>query len=473
MKQIFKALTLASLIILLSTCDAPQKEETEAFEFTAYLDNIIQDWEGQSEFIEEYKKLTGINLNIIQPPHQQYMEKLLVSFTESDSPQLCEILPEYLSLMIARGIPIALNTFIEESQYVKEFPDAMLNALKDKEGTIYGFPARDGGGCVTYIRKDWLDRLGLETPETWEEFYEVLQAFTYEDPDGNGIDDTRGYTDVTSGSEDWYNRAVMLDARVEIYFKDGEWVDGFTEAAMIPALKRLRQIYQEGLADTNIPTNTTFTARNRFISGDVGVITYWGNHWARNLLERTRAVSGPQVEIVAIPPLEQGYYIKRVAPLLVITANAEDPQRIFTHFIDRQYDQGEIQTLFTYGVQGYHWDYENGKIRFMTNENDPYKAPFTKAFVPPMAVINNWNQPMPRDEVIEPVLTLLNENSIQQKLKIGGEYFSKYYLEIEKVLKPEIISRIILGELGIEEGLILYEKRAEELYINRILAELN
>jgi len=68
MKQIFKALTLASLIILLSTCDAPKKEETEAFEFTAYLDNIIQDWEGQSEFIEEYKKLTGINLNIIQPP---------------------------------------------------------------------------------------------------------------------------------------------------------------------------------------------------------------------------------------------------------------------------------------------------------------------------------------------------------------------------------------------------------------------
>ena len=143
----------------------------------------------------------------------------------------------------------------------------------------------------------------------------------------------------------------------------------------------------------------------------MGIITYWGNHWARNLLERTRAVSGNQVEIAAIPPLDQGYYIKRIAPLLLITRQSEDPQRIFNHFIDRQFDKSDIQTLFTYGVQGYHWEYDEGKVHFLTNENDPYKAPFTKAFVPPLAVINSWDQPMAHDEIIEPVLKMLNENS--------------------------------------------------------------
>ena len=61
----------------------------------------------------------------------------------------------------------------------------------------------------------------------------------------------------------------------------------------------------------------------------------------------------------------------------------------------------------------------------------------------------------------------------QQKIKFGGEYFNKYFLEIERVLKPEIISRIIHGELSVEEGLELYKIRAGELYLNRILAELN
>ncbi len=43
-----------------------------------------------------------------------------------------------------------------------------------------------------FIRKDWLDNLGLELPETMEDFKQVALAFTQNDPDGNGKDDTYG-----------------------------------------------------------------------------------------------------------------------------------------------------------------------------------------------------------------------------------------------------------------------------------------
>lgn len=43
------------------------------------------------------------------------------------------------------------------------------------------------------IRKDWLDRLGLEIPKTTDDLAKVLYAFTYNDPDGNGKNDTYGY----------------------------------------------------------------------------------------------------------------------------------------------------------------------------------------------------------------------------------------------------------------------------------------
>jgi putative aldouronate transport system substrate-binding protein len=43
------------------------------------------------------------------------------------------------------------------------------------------------------IRKDWLDKLGLRVPVTLDDYLEVMKAFAFRDPDGNGRDDTYGY----------------------------------------------------------------------------------------------------------------------------------------------------------------------------------------------------------------------------------------------------------------------------------------
>ncbi len=43
------------------------------------------------------------------------------------------------------------------------------------------------------IRKDWLDKLGLKVPATTDELMEVMKAFTFKDPDGNGKNDTYGF----------------------------------------------------------------------------------------------------------------------------------------------------------------------------------------------------------------------------------------------------------------------------------------
>lgn len=49
------------------------------------------------------------------------------------------------------------------------------------------------------IRQDWLENLGLEMPTSLDELYDVLYAFTYNDPDGNGVDDTYGITSAGGG----------------------------------------------------------------------------------------------------------------------------------------------------------------------------------------------------------------------------------------------------------------------------------
>jgi len=54
-------------------------------------------------------------------------------------------------------------------------------------GEYEGTPA--GSPLAMSIRKDWLDKVGLELPKTADEFYEALKAFQDQDVNGNGIKD--------------------------------------------------------------------------------------------------------------------------------------------------------------------------------------------------------------------------------------------------------------------------------------------
>ena len=63
------------------------------------------------------------------------------------------------------------------------------------DGRMYGIPQMGNSYDsvpVMFIRQDWLDNLGLEIPETMDELKTVAHAFTYDDPDQNGADDTYG-----------------------------------------------------------------------------------------------------------------------------------------------------------------------------------------------------------------------------------------------------------------------------------------
>lgn len=51
-----------------------------------------------------------------------------------------------------------------------------------------------------FIRKDWLDKLHLKEPKTLDDFFNVAKAFTYNDPDGDGKNDTYGFAATTDVS---------------------------------------------------------------------------------------------------------------------------------------------------------------------------------------------------------------------------------------------------------------------------------
>ncbi|AEC01300.1 extracellular solute-binding protein [Parasphaerochaeta coccoides] len=73
--------------------------------------------------------------------------------------------------------------------------DSASIAFTTVSGKSYGFasPGSISKNEGLLIRKDWLDKLGLAIPKTTEDLAKVLHAFTYNDPDGNGRNDTYGF----------------------------------------------------------------------------------------------------------------------------------------------------------------------------------------------------------------------------------------------------------------------------------------
>ena len=76
------------------------------------------------------------------------------------------------------------------SKLLEEDP-AKRAALTAPDGHIYGLPNLSDGSnntwqCRYFINSSWLERLGLEMPETLDDFYNVLVAFKEQDANGNG-----------------------------------------------------------------------------------------------------------------------------------------------------------------------------------------------------------------------------------------------------------------------------------------------
>ena len=137
------------------------------------------------------------------------------------------------------------------------------------------------------VRKDWMDKLGLEEPSTLDEMADLLRAFITEDPDGNGQDDTVGlvvHNEVYGGYPNNTfavdNIFTAFDAYPSVWIKDesGNAVYGSVQPEMKDALQLMRDWYAEGLIDKEFTTRTYDDIVALLSSGQCGA--YIGPWWS-------------------------------------------------------------------------------------------------------------------------------------------------------------------------------------------------
>src|SRR5690625_1705847 len=146
-------------------------------------------------FIEEIERLTGIKVDMVKPP-SDYNQKLLTSLSSGDKFDLVLVTKELMDRLVDQEVLTVLNDEIENSDILSDptvIPEEEWDLIKYDE-EIYGVFNKFEGGTMPVVRQDWMDKLGLEDPETLDDFYEIFKAFKEQDPNESGKDDTYGLT---------------------------------------------------------------------------------------------------------------------------------------------------------------------------------------------------------------------------------------------------------------------------------------
>lgn len=338
---------------------------------------------------EQWEEAVGIDLEIQQIDHSGYTDAVGRLFASGDYPDVMVMSAD----MFAQYMPTGLFWDMTEAYDNADFQERMIlpqinEALKEKgNGRLYGFAPTYGNGCVTYIKKAWLDALDINIDDikTYDDYYNAMLRFHNEDPDGNGVNgDTYGV--VAAGFVGFeapyinYLPEFWQDAYPAILQgDDGVWYDGFQTEETKAALLRLQQAYADGVIDPETLTASTKIAREKWFSNDQtgssAAFTYWAGRWYQTLTDFF-SKNGVDDELVQLPPIaEVGAYLNRESSVWVIIDDGDGDnareQAIFDAFIETMMDGDVVQTLWTYGAEDVHWSLKAEE--FTTNADDPEK----------------------------------------------------------------------------------------------------
>lgn len=208
------------------------------------------------------------------------------------------------------GLFIPIETLIEKyapniKQVFKDYPGAKQE-LTSGDGHIYGISpivkaSAEALPVVWTIRKDWLDKLKLTSPDSLSEWVTVLKAFRDKDPNANGKKDEIPFVGTPLRFSEAFG--LQLCSGSDYYDVDGKAVYQWTDSKMVEFFKFANELYNEKLIDPNYGNPTTQSTQSRVTNNLVGAFALypdWIDAWQKTL--RSAAGGENAVHIPILPP---------------------------------------------------------------------------------------------------------------------------------------------------------------------------
>lgn len=229
------------------------------------------------EVVKYISEKLNIELNMTIVSDSAWTEKVNLALSTGTYPDIIMSghfsNAEVLQYGVDAGIFIPINDEIETyCVAIKDLwaeQDYLEQDMTAPDGNIYGFCTPQGAyefsdvSRKLWVNEEWMNNLGISEPTTTEEFKDMLMAFKYDDPNGNGTTDEvpiSGAISTWAGEAHWwlmnsflpvepYNKYSYFTETGELKFApiQDEWKEGLMYVA---------DLYNEGLLDPASFTNT-------------------------------------------------------------------------------------------------------------------------------------------------------------------------------------------------------------------------
>ena len=246
---------------------APAERQTISFsviDVNAGMNNVGDDAESILQQVEDY---TGVDVELQWVANDALAEKNALYLTSpSTMPQIISwggtVTGDVVNAA-KNGAFVDLNDYIWDSAKYPNLSgmskDVAANLTVD--GKLIAIPrTRVVGRYGLCYRQDWAEKLGVELGPnaTPDDVYDMLYAFTYNDPDGNGVDDTIGmemtlYTGPFDIIQTWFGCG---NGWAEV---NGQLIPVWMQDEYFEAADYIKKLYDDGLMPKDwvtIPTDS-------------------------------------------------------------------------------------------------------------------------------------------------------------------------------------------------------------------------
>lgn len=275
--------------------------ETMKFEEGRSIDNNV--------WYDAYLDVLGIQVknDWVVKGGEAYTNKSNIAIASGEIPDVMAVNALQLKNLVEADMIEDLTEVFEA--YASTFTQNLLKedgglAMKASTfgGKLYAVPLTNSSldeVSMLWVRDDWMKKLKMPEPTTIDGMIAIAKAFTEQDPDGNGKDDT-------------YGLALMKEAQIPGFFngfraypgtwvkgQDGKIVYGSIQPEMKGALLKLADMYKAGYFDKEFGVKDGPKYDDLIASGKVGML--YGPMYAPLANLKSNKLNDPNAEWRAYP----------------------------------------------------------------------------------------------------------------------------------------------------------------------------
>ena len=329
------------------------------------------------DYVNQEMGKVGIKVEFVPVPRSDEMSKMQTMVASQTAPDIT-ITYSYATAedYFKQGGIWNLAPFIDgedQAKNIKEYIGKdVLNIARTPDNELYGIVARRAttAACNMYLRKDWLDKLGLAIPTTPDELYHVIDQMVNNNPDG---------MKEVIGLEPWmfYNLRIAFsqvteDPLMSRVASGADYITEYADPGSKEYYRFLNKAYNNGLMHKEYFALNEDQFKSYIVTGALACFEANVNFAAdpvRGNLVKTLQDNVPGAELISLPALKNpndgkqyssGYCPGGLIAFCPLTADEETVEACMTYLDWMCTKEGGFAIY--HGFEGEHFEYNEDGV---------------------------------------------------------------------------------------------------------------